>query len=459
MKKITALFLLLFICHYSNAQTVDTLTACHRQMLNFLFARQTFHTSVAEKTTGTQERLIGYSHMDGGLMPTRLIDTISFFYSSARGSAFDFNTMSYEYYYLPDLYKYPWFTKLRPFENNTASVAYDSFLEYRPTVGTAIGDTLTCYRKYFGMLPVYTAAQRFADTTINTDTLGYDSYGNVIFDFNVDKSPHMLDTNYCVYFTYDSKQRLIADSVTNKSVLGGMQPFYTLHYSYNSIGNLTEISNGYQLYEISYTSDNKIKTVVLDTGISKTPYQTDSFAYTSGVPYYTFTSDSLRSGSKWIFNTSSVKYVNADLVPDSMIEWNMSYPSLGKAKHIYTYTAKNNPVSDYVQVTDPSVSFVLLTTYYYETYTGINDISPIASSFQLYPNPATDILYVKQSGQQTGIAQLNVYDASGKLVLCKSIMLNNTIISIPISEWTSGIYFYNLQKDGMLLTSGKFIKQ
>jgi|GEM_PF-3301989 len=460
MKKISVLFLLLFGFHHSNAQTADVLASHHKQILSFLFNRQSANIFTAEKTTGTQERMIAYSKLDGALTPTRLLGTISFSYSGTRGSTFDFNTMSYEYYYLPDLYKYPPFIEMQPIANNTASVAYDSFLEFRPRTSTFGGDTATFYRKYNGILPLY-SAHEISDTSLETDSLGYDPFGNVLFDIVVYKYPHRIDTSYGQFFTYDSKQRLIMDSIANNAIYSGIQPFYIMHYNYNSRGNLISVSMPGELWTISYTSDNKIQTVVYDTGLSNTPYQIDSFAYTTGVPYYTFTSDSLRSKGKWRFNASSLKYVNADLLPDSMIELYVSlYPKPDKTKHTYSYTAENNPITDYVNFTSLAGSNVVSTTYYYETYTGINNIPNPTASFQLYPNPATDKLYIKQIGQQiSGAAQLYLYDASGKLVQRNSLMLNNTAISIPISGRASGIYFYSLQQNDIILTSGKFVKQ
>ncbi|MFD2822840.1 T9SS type A sorting domain-containing protein [Lacinutrix iliipiscaria] len=60
-------------------------------------------------------------------------------------------------------------------------------------------------------------------------------------------------------------------------------------------------------------------------------------------------------------------------------------------------------------------------------------------SFHLYPNPASDLIYISSSASD---ASLELYDINGKQVITKSILLGNN--TLDISKLNAGIYIAKL---------------
>lgn len=75
-------------------------------------------------------------------------------------------------------------------------------------------------------------------------------------------------------------------------------------------------------------------------------------------------------------------------------------------------------------------------------------------AFRVFPNPANDRLYIKQSSQiQSGLFHL--YDIFGKLILQTNI--NNPFESMNISQLPEGVYFYTIMSNVSETTSGKIV--
>ncbi len=78
--------------------------------------------------------------------------------------------------------------------------------------------------------------------------------------------------------------------------------------------------------------------------------------------------------------------------------------------------------------------------------TGINDIN--GNELSVYPNPATDVVNVRHSGQ---IEQITVVNAVGQVVA--EIMTNETNVAINVSTYESGVYMLRMRAaDGTLTT-------
>ena len=73
---------------------------------------------------------------------------------------------------------------------------------------------------------------------------------------------------------------------------------------------------------------------------------------------------------------------------------------------------------------------------------------------QLYPNPANDILNVNIQRSNTSIT---IYDLVGNKVLEQDLSASQ-LNSIPISEFKTGVYIYEIKGDQSLLNTGKLIK-
>lgn len=75
----------------------------------------------------------------------------------------------------------------------------------------------------------------------------------------------------------------------------------------------------------------------------------------------------------------------------------------------------------------------------------------------VYPNPATNILYVKIEGR-SGMLDYKICDPNGRLVNRGSLNGNNNFSALDISELKKGIYYLQLNESSRGVMNSKFIK-
>lgn len=107
------------------------------------------------------------------------------------------------------------------------------------------------------------------------------------------------------------------------------------------------------------------------------------------------------------------------------------------------FTKGDNPTSVTINTTKMTVMFQSNTSItadgfnvYYTITTGMNE-QPEGLSMNVYPNPASDLLYVVP-GQETGDSKFVLYDFSGRMII--STETNQETLIIPVSDLSSGIY-------------------
>lgn len=96
--------------------------------------------------------------------------------------------------------------------------------------------------------------------------------------------------------------------------------------------------------------------------------------------------------------------------------------------------------------------------------TAIFNINPtgIASNesknnFQLYPNPANDIIRVKYNFDTN--ADLIIYDITGKMVRRESLTAGQSDYTLSIADLKTGVYFYSLNNGKEIVSMKKLIKK
>jgi hypothetical protein len=89
-----------------------------------------------------------------------------------------------------------------------------------------------------------------------------------------------------------------------------------------------------------------------------------------------------------------------------------------------------------------------------EEATSVGVFKPTAVSLLVYPNPATDVLYLSSS-QFINRQNATVFDLSGKVVL-ESALIND---QINISNLNSGVYFLRVVLESGEILNQKFVKQ
>ena len=81
-------------------------------------------------------------------------------------------------------------------------------------------------------------------------------------------------------------------------------------------------------------------------------------------------------------------------------------------------------------------------------------IEEITSSYQLYPNPAKDKLYITTNDYEY-VEEISIYNLSGVLIY-KEIDFNNK--SVDVSNMVSGVYFIKIKTENEAFIQ-KFIKE
>ena len=82
-----------------------------------------------------------------------------------------------------------------------------------------------------------------------------------------------------------------------------------------------------------------------------------------------------------------------------------------------------------------------------KTSGSVNDV--IASAYNIYPNPAKDMITVKG----VNMSQIKVYNALGQMV--KSIECDANEMNINVNNMQNGIYFINITNDKGEMTTSK----
>jgi hypothetical protein len=87
------------------------------------------------------------------------------------------------------------------------------------------------------------------------------------------------------------------------------------------------------------------------------------------------------------------------------------------------------------------------------TNTGIEEAA-LPKSFEVYPNPATDLVNVRMESSVAVPVQILVYDIIGKVVFMQNSKLNagaNTM-TLNVSNFESGVYFVRIQSEKQVVT-------
>jgi len=94
-------------------------------------------------------------------------------------------------------------------------------------------------------------------------------------------------------------------------------------------------------------------------------------------------------------------------------------------------------------------------TFYVDELVGINRIE--MHNKGLFPNPVTDISFIKFNNPERNIFKLNIYNVSGNLIHQEKT--NGNLFKIQRNNFKSGIYFYQLINNKHIIYSNKFIIQ
>lgn len=90
---------------------------------------------------------------------------------------------------------------------------------------------------------------------------------------------------------------------------------------------------------------------------------------------------------------------------------------------------------------------------------GIAADTDLGSSLKLYPNPASDRLFLYYNNPQLHNCVFSIADMAGRVLVPKTALENTTTYEIPIREWAQGVYFLQVQDEKGNIHTEKFIKE
>ncbi len=99
----------------------------------------------------------------------------------------------------------------------------------------------------------------------------------------------------------------------------------------------------------------------------------------------------------------------------------------------------NNPFSDQDQSDSTSINFYEL------------------QKLKLYPNPASNYLFIEYDIIFVKEAKLQIYNSIGAVVYTKSLEEKQDNFKISVSDYKNGLYFCSLQIDGKPLNTRKIL--
>lgn len=389
------------------------------------------------KTTATTQRLIGSARID----QTNITDSAVYYYSFGRGSAFDFDLLTY--------------IAARPFPYiQHTGVMYDSCHK-------EVGAGSTSIKYAAGNFP---ASYHYYVMGPNTrETYSYDAQQQLVevLTESYSSATMVWSPNFRTKYVY-AGGRLVADT-TEHHPSGSWLTTNRTDYRYNTAGQLdTAVSYQYasltwipfNKYRITYNGQYPVTTVYeIHNGISWDNINKveKTFAANQKISELWY---QWNSGS-WVQQSEEYRHLNSNNLPDSIFSidpvWDTTIVKL-------TYNSFNNPVT-----LDRYVSSLNATEqerFWYQEYepTGVSD-AVVPARLTLYPNPAREQIHILMDKQKEGSVVYIVVNKLGQTVLSGNASLDNYKLTLDTHNLSTGMYWLQLRgKDGEKYISGFVIE-
>jgi len=146
-------------------------------------------------------------------------------------------------------------------------------------------------------------------------------------------------------------------------------------------------------------------------------------------------------GMCWSTSTSPTISQNSLVLGTSMQTYSANIPNLIPNTTYYLRTFAYNSTG---LVYGNQISFTTIT----------NDLKEIENEVRIYPNPTSDLLYIKTESMLEN--RFEIYDITGKLILIEISESNLTVLNL--SNWAKGIYVLKYNQNNFPITKKIIIK-
>ena len=228
---------------------------------------------------------------------------------------------------------------------------------------------------------------------------------------------------------------------------------HTSTYHYNALGHLDTLlldENGIPLNRERFKYDALGRLLVhmqesfnLSTGSYSLPNR-DSFVYDGSSNRYLSQYRPVSSDPIQTFNYGSA----GQLVADSNILSGRGHTYLRNTDGLVTMITENRFTGE---------SFK--TYFYYDSLgaDGVHGVSALAAKIEIYPNPASNKIYVRYAAKNRETALLQITDLTGRKLLHTTLQPGE--IQLDILKLPLGIYLWKVSENGLEKARGKFVKQ
>lgn len=435
---------------------------------------------MTQKTTAPIQRLTGRSEYSGAT--GAIVDSFSVKYSGARGSRFNAELMDFGQWIGPG---FAGFTDMifgfngdgRLYNQNMGpDILGDTIHQYSylPTTPYAYGHFADQFHSYDGsnnLLDEFWMGDAAMGGGSEQYVMRYNAHSQIVRASRLTGSGVSVDTTHTAFFIYNGDNQVVIDSITEYNPFtGSFEPSTKYDYSYDGLGNMTlgrswKWSSGWQpgksFTMTYYPGTHQLKTCIIDTLFSGGTAETlDSFGYTTGVNYTTFSKhvDYSMPGGPQVFE--HMRHIGSTGLPDTIRAYDRS---LGNHyRYVYTYNEYNNPVKMTEYDSNSSSTFVnsLNTYYYYELYqpAGVSPSVPINAVVALYPNPVSNTLCVVRNSYDPSKAEtITICNTEGSVLSKKTLYRTKETEELSVSELIPGVYTIYVECDG-LTEAKKIIK-
>jgi len=453
-----------------NAQQTQLTKGYHDQMME---ASQRLHSLPVynlqgHKGTAMKQRIIKWEHYIGDVSPF-LASSVSYQYSSNRGSTFDPITLQFS--------EMPKITGT--YRDLTQSQVLADSIHYANNGGYFHDIT----RKFTtgnhilseDQVPGYEAP--FLNGMRSRREYGTNGYVNSVLLYRL-LGNNQWDTAQLRKLTYNTAGFITADSTFTKAT-NSWRLYTTTTYVHNPQGNLLREVHSKRIGNL-WIDENEFTNTYDASGnkaISRISYfrnslgrieygYRDSLEYSTALPLFTkrIIDDWDTTSNTWTRQFLHERHYNSQALPDtiSISRWtpfiNDWTPSI---INVITYNGYGNP--EKASYYSPAWGLREYADHHYELYddvaTSITGAAKKKIEAIVYPNPAQDQLHLKlpatERGKQVSVV---ITDVSGRMLSAESLQWGQAVESFHIGHLLPAVYFITIQTtDGTMQQS--FIKK